>query len=112
MTETTDWASALAILAAGLVLGGLFIYFFARRRAAAPPADLELHDLEAKRDALVEQLRAEIAPDERARLERDAARVLREIDEKKSRTKAAPPPVPAVEAAAMNTRKATMIGFA
>ena len=113
MTGTTDWASALAILAAGLVLGGLFIYFVARRRAAAPSTDLDLQDLEAKRDALVEQLRAEVAPEERARLERDAAQVLREIDQKKARmTTALPPAPPASAAAAADLRKATMVGFA
>lgn len=110
MTENTDWASALAILAAGLVLGALFVYFFARRRAAAPPADLELKDLEARRDALVEQLRTEIAPDERARLERDAAQVLRAIDGKKARLQ--PAPAPQSAAAPVNPRKAAMIGFA
>ena len=54
MNENTDWASAIAILTAGLILGLMFIYFVSRRRSAAPPADLELRDLEAKRDLLVD----------------------------------------------------------
>ena len=75
MTENTDWASAIAILTAGLILGLMFIYFVARRRSATPPADLELRDLEAKRDLLIDQLRAEVDPDERTRLERETARL-------------------------------------
>ncbi|HUP45200.1 MAG TPA: tetratricopeptide repeat protein [Thermoanaerobaculia bacterium] len=112
MNEATDWGSAIAIVSAGLIVGGMFIYFFLRRRAAAPPpADLELRDLEAKRDALVEQLRAEVAPDERTRLEVDAARVLRAIDEKnQSRPRAAAAPA-AVQKTPVTPRRAAMVGF-
>jgi tetratricopeptide (TPR) repeat protein len=118
MNETTDWASAIAILTAGLILGLMFIYFVSRRRsAAAPPADLELRDLEAKRDLLVDQLRAEVDPDERTRLERETAQVLRAIDERTSKVR----PSAAAGAAAGSTvkertpvtpRNAMLIGFA
>jgi cytochrome c-type biogenesis protein CcmH len=100
MNEPTDWVSAIAILASGLILGLLFVTAFNRRRstsAAAPASDLELLDLEAKRDALVAQLRA-LAPDEteeRARLERETAAVLRKIDGHAPRATASAAPVAA-----------------
>ncbi|HEX6101358.1 MAG TPA: tetratricopeptide repeat protein [Thermoanaerobaculia bacterium] len=83
MNEPTDWASAVAILAAGLFLGALIVYFFSRRKATAVVAtDLERKDLEAKRDALVAQLRAldDDNVEERARLEAETADVLRRLD--------------------------------
>ncbi|HEX7831389.1 MAG TPA: hypothetical protein VF787_17160 [Thermoanaerobaculia bacterium] len=94
MNVPTDWTSALAILAAGLILG-LLVFFIARRRKAS--ATNKRLELEAKRDALVEQLRIlgdDVAGDERAWLERETAEVLRALD----RTPAAPssdaPPAP------------------
>lgn len=91
MNPTTDWTSAVAILASGLILGLLFVTLFNRRRSSAAAAsDLELQDLEAKRDALIAQLRA-LAPDEtgeRARLESETAVVLRQIDEHRPRAAA------------------------
>ena len=84
MNPPTDWVSAIAILAAGLVLGGLF-FFFAKRRKAIISEDLEHKDLLAKRDAFVAQLRdTSINADERARLEHEAAQVLRKLDSHKS----------------------------
>lgn len=83
MNQPTDWASAIAILAAGLFLGALIVYYFSRRRtAAAAGPDLERKDLEAKRDALVAQLRAldDENVEERARLESETATVLRRLD--------------------------------
>lgn len=82
---TTDWTSAIAIGVAGLILGALFIYFFTRRNTGPTiAADLERKDLEAKRDALISQLRAlpDDAVDERARLESETARVLRDLDKR------------------------------
>jgi cytochrome c-type biogenesis protein CcmH len=89
MSASTDWVSAIAILAGGLLLGALFVFFFTRRRSAATApldADLEQKDLEAKRDALVAQLRAlpDDAIDERARLESETADVLRRLDKRGS----------------------------
>ena len=110
MTETTDWASATAILVAGLILGSMFVYFFARRRSAPLAADVELRDLEAKRDSLVEQLRSEISPEERTRLELETAQTLRAIDAHQARAREAAPAATASEASAI--RKATAIGFA
>ena len=82
MNEPTDWTSAIAILAGGLFLGALIVFFFSRRRSAPVAADLDRKDLEAKRDALIAQLRAmdDDNVEERARLEREMANVLRELD--------------------------------
>lgn len=116
MNETTDWASAIAILTAGLILGLMFIYFVSRRRSAAPPADLELRDLEAKRDVLIEQLRAEVDPEERTRLERETAQVLRAIDERTSKARpaaaAAAAGATAKERPPVTPRNAMLVGFA
>jgi len=81
MTESTDWASALAILAAGLVLGTLFIVMLKRKKGSGVAADSRL-ELEARRDLLVEQLRDDaVDAEERLRLERETAEVLRELDQ-------------------------------
>ncbi|HEY2323299.1 MAG TPA: tetratricopeptide repeat protein [Thermoanaerobaculia bacterium] len=82
MTGSTDWLSAIGILLSGLVLGFLFIYTFRKNRTAAATADLDRRDLEAKRDALIRQLR-ELTDDEveeRHRLELEAAQVLRALE--------------------------------
>jgi tetratricopeptide (TPR) repeat protein len=76
---TTDWLSAIGILLSGLVIGFMFVYASMRKRREGD--DLDRRDLEAKRDALIEQLRAGVlSPDERARIEREAADVLRALD--------------------------------
>lgn len=86
MNPPTDWTSALAILIAGLALGALFIFFFNKRKTARTLGDdsaLVRKDLEAKRDALILQLRdldENASPDERARLEKETADVLRKLD--------------------------------
>lgn len=85
MNEPTDWTSALAILVAGLALGALFIYFFGKRKTKTigDETDLVRKDLEAKRDALIQQLRdldENASPEERSRLELDTADVLRTLD--------------------------------
>lgn len=84
MNAPTDWVSAIAILVAGLVLGALFFYFNRRRNAPTlgGERDLERKDLEAKRDALVQQLRdSSLSADERTRLELDTADALRRLDQ-------------------------------
>lgn len=89
MNNSTDWAPAIAILAAGLVLGLLFIYFVRRRRSAgsSPLAERSERqaELEARRDILLQQLREVAddadAADQRAALELEAAEVLRELDQ-------------------------------
>ncbi|MGZ4809488.1 MAG: tetratricopeptide repeat protein [Thermoanaerobaculia bacterium] len=100
MTGNTDWLSALGILLAGLVLGFMFVYgYVMRRRDGVAPAtgDLELRDLEAKRDALLQQLReGEDDAEERARLEVEAAQVLRAIDVRTQRVAAGASPAPVV----------------
>ena len=108
----TDWVSASAILAAGIVLGIMFIYFVKRRpEPIVASTDSDLRDLEAKRDALVQQLRG-LDPsnaDERTRLEIETAQVLRRIDERRKVERQAPPVTAAVSSDPL--RRATMIGF-
>lgn len=85
-----DWTTALLVLAVGLVLGTVLVWrVLGRARAAAaadPPDDLKRRDLEAKRDALLAQLRElddtqtkrtdEQLARERYALELEAARTL------------------------------------
>jgi tetratricopeptide (TPR) repeat protein len=84
MNAPTDWVSAIAILGAGLILGLIFLFVFKGRKAAAKiggEEDLERKDLEAKRDALIQQLRdPDLTPDERTRLELETASALRALD--------------------------------
>lgn len=82
-----DWIPGVLVLALGLVGGLVLVRRLARGAATVPagePRALRLRDLEARRDALLDQLRdlhdAPGAQGERERLEREAARVLREID--------------------------------
>jgi hypothetical protein len=70
----TDWLSASAMLAAGLIVGFMFLYGMKRRQAKP---DTVRADLEAKRDALVARLRED--PSDR-RLELEAAEVLKKLD--------------------------------
>jgi cytochrome c-type biogenesis protein CcmH len=81
MNAPTDWVSAVAILAAGILIGAI-VFFAVRRKPSTIDTNLERKDLEAKRDALIAQLRAlpDDAVDERARLERETADVLRRLD--------------------------------
>jgi len=108
LNPQTDWASAIAILGAGLVLGVLFVFFFRKRRGVKTlrgEEDLALEDLKAKRDALVQQLRdPSIGADERTRLERDTAEVLRQLDVHQAQRPAAAAAAPVVAEAtpAMN----------
>lgn len=96
MNAPTDWTSAAAILAGGVILGLLFVYFFSRRKGA--PAiggepDLELKDLEAKRDVLIQRLRdldVDATEEERLRIEHETAAVLRTIDSHRPAREAAP----------------------
>jgi tetratricopeptide (TPR) repeat protein len=95
-----DWLSAVGMLLAGLIVGFMFVYSMRRRDEKS---DLEHRDLEAKRDALLAALREGVdSPEERAKLERETADVLRALDKKHPRTttraahaQPAPPPVPA-----------------
>jgi Flp pilus assembly protein TadD len=77
-----DVISAAGMFTAGLVLGGLLLYALSRRKLAAEAADIERLDLEVKRDALLRQLRelGDENPAERARLEQEAAAVLRALE--------------------------------
>lgn len=82
----TDWVTATAILATGVAIGIAFVFVFVRRKKAPLPGAIDLRELEAKRDALVQQLReiddgAPAGPEERARLEHEAAAVLRQLDQ-------------------------------
>jgi cytochrome c-type biogenesis protein CcmH len=86
MNAPTDWVSAIAILAAGVILGLLFVLFFGKKKTATlgGERDLDLKDLHAKRDALVQQLRDPgLSADERTRLELETADVLRQLDQRR-----------------------------
>ncbi len=108
MNAPTDWGTAVAILAAGLILGMLFVYLFNKRRQTFSE-DLVLKDLQAKRDLLVQQLRdPAIEGDERTRLELETAQVLRQLDTHRSTTGNAGETTTATPAAPMNP---TIKGF-
>ena len=106
-----DWVSAIAVLAAGLVLGSLFYLFNKAKQASTlgGEADLERKDLEAKRDALVQQLRdPSLGADERTRLEVETAEALRKLDKYGRGT---PAGTPAAHPAAASTMNPTIKGF-
>ena len=113
----TDWLPAILILGSGLILGFIFVYFVRRKPAPAAADDLVLRDLEAKRDTLIEELRAPgVAPEERTRLEIETAKVLRQIDEHKKveRRPSAAAGARKVEGAAPEKpgNRAALVGFA
>ena len=101
---TIDWQTSLGVLVAGLVIGGFLLWRLRGAPASAVAADdraLDLRDLEAKRDALIRQLRelddaaAKRTPEQLARerhdLEVAAARVLRELETRVPATAGAGP---------------------
>jgi len=106
MNAPTDWVSAIVILASGLIVGMLFVYFFNRRKSAPKlggEPDLELQDLEGKRDALVAQLREPGLGDaERRALETQTADVLRQLDKYQRRPGAPVSAAAAPDVTAMN----------
>ncbi len=80
------WVPGLAVLAVGLAVG-VFLALRLRRKGApaaeAAEAELELADLEARRDELLAKLRDsgdELSEADRELLERSAARTLRDLD--------------------------------
>jgi cytochrome c-type biogenesis protein CcmH len=81
----TDWLSAAAMIVSGVIVG--FMFWYGMKGRAAKP-DLERLDLEAKRDALLQQLRElkEMggSAEEQRRLERETADVLRVLDKRTS----------------------------
>lgn len=114
----TDWLTAIAILSSGLILGLMLVYFVRRRPASAPAEDLVLRDLEAKRDTLIEELRAaDLTPEERTRIELETAKVLRDIDAHNKVERQAPSPAAArkrgvEETAPAKPNRAALVGFA
>jgi tetratricopeptide (TPR) repeat protein len=99
----TDWASAAAMLVAGIIIGVMFIVSMKRRKETD---DSQVRDLEAKRDALVLRLReVDLPGEEKRRLEAEAANVLRQIDQRTPARLAAP-------VAATRERHAAIKGFA
>ncbi len=83
MNPETDWLSALIILAAGLILGALFLFMTRRSKKSS--------DLETRRDALVDKLRnPDLDPTERQALELETAEVLRAIDDVPAPTEVVP----------------------
>ena len=86
-----DWQSALAVLAVGLAAGGFLLWRMRRAPAPAAATDvLELRDLAARRDALLQQLRelddtaSKRTPEQLAReryaLELAAASAMRDLE--------------------------------
>ncbi len=77
----TDWVSAGGMILSGLIVG--FMFWYGMKGRASKP-DLERRDLEAKRDALLQQLREQKemggSQEEQRRLERETADVLRKLD--------------------------------
>ena len=103
----TDWASAGAMLAAGIIIGVLFVISMKRRKQTRQIDDERVADLEAKRNALVERLReVDLPEEEKRRLELETAGVLRQLDQRAPARRAAPP------AAVVRERRAQLIGFA
>src|SRR5205085_5420126 len=94
-----DWLTASAMLLSGLVVGFMFIYSMKR---TARTGEAERRDLEEKVHARVQQLRDlyDGTDEERARLEREAADALRELENASPApratiaTKPATPPAP------------------
>ena len=101
----TDWLSAAAMLLAGVIVGFMFLYGMKRRQERS---DLERKDLEAKRDALVAKLREGSTGEERARLESEAAAVLRKLDGLGEK----PPATSAGKSAGATSSNAALKGFA
>src|SRR4051794_30190064 len=111
----TDWISAAGMILSGLIVG--FMFWYGMKGRAVKP-DTERHDLEAKRDVLLQQLR-ELKEtgggvEEQRRLESETADVLRALDKRgaapKSAKPIAPPATPDVNIAAL-TRAASIRGF-
>jgi tetratricopeptide (TPR) repeat protein len=86
-----DWQSALAVLVVGLAAGGILLWRTRRAAAPAPSGDgIEQRDLEARRDALLRQLRelddtaSKRTPEQLARerhaLELAAASAMRDLE--------------------------------
>lgn len=109
-SAVVDWQSALAVLVVGLAIGA--ILFWRMRKAPAPAvvppaAGVEVRDLEARREALLQQLRelddtaSKRTPEQLAReryaLELSAAGVMAELETK------TPPAVGGVPATAPGT---------
>lgn len=120
-----DWLSAIGMLSAGLIVGFMVMYGM---RGREQKSDNGLRDLEAKRDLLIEALREVVdtngPAEERARLERETAEVLKAIDaatgkprgkrDKKGGPVAVAPaePVAVAAAAPVSAARATIKGFA
>lgn len=118
MPAAVDWIPGLVVLAIGLVGGFLLVRRMAPGAVSVPagePRALRLRDLEARRDALLDQLRelddAAGTLGERTRLEREAARVLREIDGVPPVTAARPEKRAAAPEGAARPERAAWKGF-
>src|SRR5439155_14588392 len=95
----TDWLSAAAMLLCGLVVGFMFVYGMKRRSVAR---DAERADLEAKRDAVMRELRD---LQDRGGHAVERARLARELE-------GLPNTVRAGEGAGAPRRSSTLRGFA
>jgi tetratricopeptide (TPR) repeat protein len=81
---TPEWLNAIGVLLSGAIIGFMFFYVSMQKKNAKAAKSPELIDLEAKRDALIAKLKEidEVGgtTEERARLEGEAADVLRQLD--------------------------------
>jgi len=75
-----DFLIPTALALCGLVAGFMIAYASSRKNAPRADRELERRDLEAKRDALIRQLRNPNDDQERARLEQECAAVLRKLE--------------------------------
>jgi len=108
MNSSIDWGSATAILTAGLILGLLILFLLRRRKAS-----IDVSELSAKRDALLQQLRElPEGSEERTQLELEAADVLRALDGVAT-AEAKPPrrPRPVLKGFAWGFATAVVLGF-
>lgn len=82
--ETVDWLPAIVVLLAGLI-GGLVVVFVSKRRRGELPREQDVEsvgDLEQRRDLMIVRLREmEGDASEREQVEREAAGILRRIEE-------------------------------
>src|SRR5947207_11586751 len=116
---TTNWLSAIGILLSALVIGFMFVYSSLRKKQQTSDDDLDRRDLEAKRDALIAALRVgDLSDDEKERLEREAADVLRALDVTPSVSEGSgwagrgtAPPTAQIPRSARNDKTSALTGF-
>jgi tetratricopeptide (TPR) repeat protein len=100
MEEQVNWVPAIAVLVSGLIIGLIVVLMSRSKRESLPPEPEEetLDDLQERSDLLIRQLQemdVTSDPDERRKVELEAAALLRRIEE--LRAESSVEPGPAVE---------------